>query len=300
MGSSHHQDESWMDEEFSNLAQKIEEMGKELDHLKDHYKVEDRFNEIIKECADTKNMVDKNGFGNKDEKSDRSGYGENGFLEKKDILVKSSGGPFSSEENSMASQGTSLFDTDSNSSFSITNGTPNGIENKKVRLVLKLKRISRKYFLVDKLPIKDTNLKKLFLNYEAERYCFQVYVNDLPKVYRCKVCPKIYNKITSLVFHKRTHSKLPEGYNAGDFARRFSNHAAPIEPYIPAAHNKLTENLVPHPKDYPGYINIAAGLPYLKTASTITFKDDTFFVGELIGEGGFAKVRGALTSLNQY
>jgi len=294
MGSSHHQDESWMDEEFSNLAQKIEEMGKELDHLKDHYKVEDRFNEIIKECADTKNMVDKNGFGNKDEKSDRSGYGENGFLEKKDILVKSSGGPFSSEENSMASQGTSLFDTDSNSSFSITNGTPNGIENKKVRLVLKLKRISRKYFLVDKLPIKDTNLKKLFLNYEAERYCFQVYVNDLPKVYRCKVCPKIYNKITSLVFHKRTHSKLPEGYNAGDFARRFSNHAAPIEPYIPAAHNKLTENLVPHPKDYPGYINIAAGLPYLKTASTITFKDDTFFVGELIGEGGFAKVYGAI------
>ena len=84
------------------------------------------------------------------------------------------------------------------------------------------------------------------------------------------------------------------GYNVGDFARRFSNHAAPVEPYIPAAHNKLTENLQPHPTLYPGYVNLNTPLPVLKPGLSVTWHDDTFHVGDLIGEGGFAKVYGGV------
>jgi len=137
----------------------------------------------------------------------------------------------------------------------------------------------------------------LYLDYEQDRYFFIHYVNDLPKTYQCKQCPKIFNKITSLQWHKRTHTKLPQGYNIGDFARRFSNHAAPVEPYIPAAHNKLTENLRPHPTQYPGYVDLrAAGvsLPSLRAGTSVSWAGDSFSVGEMIGEGGFARVFGAV------
>lgn len=295
MGSSHLQEDSWMDEEFSKLATKIEEMGKEMENLKDHYGVEDRFNEVIKECADTKGLVERNGFGNKNKSDQNELESKNGFSKQSDglndinteqnILEKGLNGNFNPNE---------VFESDSDNSLNITNEAPDGNAVRKERLVLKLKRLSRKYFMVDKLPIKDKNIQKQFVNYEAERYAFQVYVDDLPKVYRCKLCPKIYHKITSLVFHKRTHTKLPPGYNAGDFARRFSNHAAPIEPYMPAIHNKLTEYLVPHPRDYPGYLTLEKSLPVLRTGSTVIFNGDTFFVGDFIGEGGFAKVYGAI------
>jgi len=284
MGSSHRQDDSWMDEEFSKLAQKIEEMGKELDNLKDHYGVEDRFNEVIKECVETKGLVELNGFGNKKD-SEKQNDDHNGLTTNNDVTDKGSNGHFNPHE---------VFESDSDNSLNITNEAPNGNQLRKERLVLKLKRLSRKYFMVDKLPIKDKDVKKKFIDYEADRYYFQMYRDDLPKVYRCKQCPKIYNKIQSLVFHKRTHTKLPPGYNAGDFARRFSNHAAPIEPYMPAAHNKLTENLNPHPRDYPGFLTLEKSLPTLRTGSTVVFKGDSFFVGDFIGEGGFAKVYGAI------
>jgi len=289
MGSSHRQDESWMDEEFSKLAHKIEEMGKELDHLKDHYGVEDRFNDVIKACAETKGLVEMNGFGN-----------QNGV--KKDLMkakdnfnqqINGQNGVTKDCSNSLFNP-QEVFQSDSDSSLNISTDPVNGNQIQKQRLVLKLKRLSRKYFMVDKLPIKDKELKKRFIDYETDRYYFQLYTDDLPKIYRCKQCPKIYNKIASLQFHKRTHSKLPPGYNAGDFAKRFSTHAAPIEPYMPAAHNKLTENLVPHPRDYPGYVVLEKSLPTLRTGSTVTFHGDTFFVGDFIGEGGFAKVYGAI------
>ena len=285
MGSSHRQDDSWMDEEFSKLAHKIEEMGKELDHLKDHYGVEDRFNDVIKACAETKGLVEMNGFGN------QNGVKKD-FMKPKDDLnqqINGQNGVKKDCSNSLFNP-QEVFQSDSDNSLNISSEPVNGNQIQKQRLVLKLKRLSRRYFMVDKLPIKDKELKKRFIDYETDRYYFQLYTDDLPKIYRCKQCPKIYNKIASLQFHKRTHSKLPPGYNAGDFAKRFSTHAAPIEPYMPAAHNKLTENLVPHPHQYPGYVVLQKSLPTLRTGSTVTFHGDTFFVGDFIGEGGFAKV----------
>ena len=87
------------------------------------------------------------------------------------------------------------------------------------------------------------------------------------------------------------------GYNVGDFARRFSNHAAPVEPYIPAAHNTWTESLRPHPTQYPGYVDLSAArvsLPSLRPGTSVSWAGDSFSVGEMIGEGGFARVFGAV------
>ena len=67
-----------------------------------------------------------------------------------------------------------------------------------------------------------------------------------------------------------------------------------MEPYIPAVHNKLTENLQPHPTLYPGYVNLNRPLPLLKPGFSFTWQEDTFHVGDLIGEGGFAKVYGGV------
>ena len=67
-----------------------------------------------------------------------------------------------------------------------------------------------------------------------------------------------------------------------------------MEPYIPAVHNKLTENLQPHPTLYPGYIKLHTSLPLLKPGLSLTWHEDTFHVGDLIGEGGFAKVYGGV------
>ena len=67
-----------------------------------------------------------------------------------------------------------------------------------------------------------------------------------------------------------------------------------MEPYIPAVHNKLTENLQPHPTLYPGYVNLNAPLPVLRPGLSFTWHEDTFHVGDLIGEGGFAKVYGGV------
>ena len=67
-----------------------------------------------------------------------------------------------------------------------------------------------------------------------------------------------------------------------------------MEPYIPAVHNKMTENLQPHPTQYPGYVSLNRPLPLLKPGVAVSLHQDTFHVGEMIGEGGFAKVYGGI------
>jgi len=291
---THLQEEPWIGGDFLNLDRKLEGLSNEQDSRDE-------------EPPNKKMKLDI-------EFSDRN---KNLFPNKNEILSKSSAGPYQWDENSSSSIDNLMFDSDSNScsnliqkaeSKLIGKSDSNSLENTdskligktnsnikevgKERLVLKLKKITEGYFMVDRIQSKDPDLK--FFNYESERYSFQVYVDDLPKTYKCKLCDKVFHKIASLTFHKRTHSKLPQGYNVGDFAKRFSNHAGPIEPYMPAAHNELIAKLVPHPTDYPGYFNIPSILPHLKMGSTTTFQEDTFFVGDMIGEGGFAKVYGAI------
>ena len=216
MGSSHCQDDqdpSWFDSKFSDLSGQIDSMARELKRLAELYDIKDW------EEAAKRRKTDINGFNSLSKlKSDTINVTSSRIVPDRNILNESSASLCNSEENSnMSFVGnfpSALFDGDSNSSFNLNDSFIdkfNTKEAKKQRLVIKLKRITKKYFIVNKLPIRDHKLKKLYLDYEYDRYYFQVYVNDLPKTYQCKQCPKLFNKILSLQFHKRTHTKMPPG-----------------------------------------------------------------------------------------
>ena len=225
MGSSHCQDEqdpSWFDSKFTKLAGDIDTMGKELERLASMYDIQD-WGEAVKKMKNGLNGIHSRPAaavclnGTSTPKKPTSIRNVPDF--NNSILNDSSSSLLNSEENSNMSFcgnfASTLFDGDSNCSFNLNDSLIDKLNNKdaakKQRLIIRLKKITKKYFMVGKLPIKDYKMKKQFLDYEADRYFFQVYVNDLPKTYQCKQCPKIFNKITSLQFHKRTHTKMPQG-----------------------------------------------------------------------------------------
>ena len=150
--------------------------------------------------------------------------------------------------------------------------------------------------MVDEIPIpEDSNLK--YFNYKSLRYSFPTSFaatprkNNNPKVVRCKTCRKVFSKMSSLKLHRKTHAAFAPGpYTPKDFAKRFSKESVSREPYRPAAHLKLLENVEPHPHTYPGYSISPGTLPFIKPGSSLVLNDDTFTVGDMIGEGGFAKV----------
>ena len=226
MGSSHYQDDqhpSWFNEEFSRLAGQIENMGREMEKMKHLYNIKD-WNSVRESPKSSAQDLDKiDSFSAREEIVNRKNKRLKLSEDVPDYVLNESSSTslLNSEDNSnMSFSGstfpTGMFDGDSNCSFNLNDSfiaKMNNKEMKRQRLVLKLKRITKKYFMVNKLIVRDHKLKKLYLDYEQDRYFFQVYVNDLPKTYPCKQCPKIFNKITSLQFHKRVHAKLPPGDN---------------------------------------------------------------------------------------
>ena len=234
MGSSHYQDEqqpSWFNIEFSRLASQIENMGREIEKMKQLYQITDwqtaraRSHSPVKDLDKTDSVSHSEDTGNRTKRIKLSEDVPDFVLNESSTSLL-----MNSEENSnmsfVGSFPTGMFDGDSNCSFNLNDSfiaKMNKKEMKRQRLVLKLKRITKKYFVVNKLIIKDYKMKKLYLDYEQDRYFFQVYVNDLPKTYPCKQCPKIFNKITSLQFHKRVHTKLPPGEFFTEEQRRETN-----------------------------------------------------------------------------
>ena len=165
-------------------------------------------------------------------------------------------------------------------------------EVRKERLVIKFRRISEKYYMVD-----DMETPGNYFNYKSIRYSFPTVFNvtprknNNPKVVRCKTCRKVFSRMATLKVHRRTHAAFTPGpYTPKDFAKRFSTGTVSREPYRPAAHLKLLEAVTPHPKEYPGYSSSPGPLPYIKPGSNLHLMDDSFRVGDMIGEGGFAKV----------
>lgn len=231
MGSPHgledgqdDQDPSWFDSKFSALASQIDSVGRELELMRELYNIQDwgLVNPSSAKRIRLENGVPERMFGSlgpmKSDSSKMITSTPSRKVPDISVLNESSASLYNSEENSnMSFVGnipSSLFDGDSNCSFNLNDSfidRMNNKEAKRQRLVIKLKRITKKYFIVNKLPIKDNKMKKLYLDYEQDRYFFIHYVNDLPKTYQCKQCPKIFNKITSLQWHKRTHTKLPQG-----------------------------------------------------------------------------------------
>ena len=224
MGSSHYQDEqypSWFNKELSRLAGQIENMGREIEKMKQLYRIKEWKSVTSHSHSPGKDLEEVNSIPPSEESGNRNKKIKLSEDVPEYVLNESSSTSLLNfEDNSnmsfVGSFPTGMFDGDSNCSFNLNDSFIAKMNNKEIkrqRLVLKLKKITKKYFMVNKLIIKDHKMKKFYLDYEQDRYFFQVYVNDLPKTYPCKQqgCLKVFNKITSLQFHKRVHTKLPPG-----------------------------------------------------------------------------------------
>jgi len=225
----------------------------------------------------------------------------------------SSSDPFQWEEDSTGSRDSSLFqnsvDESSNSqdqsrSLYTTPQTSPGGNARKERLIIKFRRISEKYYMVE-----ETNDSSC-LNYKSIRHKFEEYdlsdlfdtpkKNNNPKVHRCKTCRKVFSKASSLTTHRKTHTGVvgfdrsrSKGFTALDFAKRFSDAKVSFDPNLitPSQYEEILSKVNPHPTQYPGYFYISDhGMPYIKPGSKLVIADETFQVSEVIGEGGFARV----------
>jgi len=233
------------------------------------------------------------------------------FVRKNDILSKSSD-PYQWEDDSSNSQDGSvtqaLMDDSSNSlnpsHFTSSEPSPqNG--TRKERLVIKFKRISQKYYIVEETQ--DSS----YLNYSSIRTRFDAYdlpndfqtptptKNNNPKVHRCKTCRKVFNKISTLQTHRKTHTTIgfdksrSRGFSAADFAKRFSSDKLVKDPNLlmPSEYEQILSKVDPHPSSYPGYVNLRdRHMPYVKPGMNFTVGTDVFQVTDFVGEGGFAKV----------
>lgn len=183
-----------------------------------------------------------------------------------------------------------------------SNSQDSNFDIRKERLVIKFRRISGKYYMVEDIPLPSDSPYKYF-NYKSIRYsfptCFEystpIKKNNNPKINRCRICRKIFSKTSTLKTHRKTHAAFTPGpYTPKDFAKRFSTVSVSREPYKPAAHLKLLENVDPHPTKYEGYMESEGTLPYIKPGAELEMHNDTFTVGDMIGEGGFAKVFSAV------
>ena len=215
--------------------------------------------------------------------------------------------PFDWEDDSRDSASvlqTSLDDRD-DSSNSVMAGSPMPRE----RLVLKLRRIHDRYYMVEDAG--DTS----FLNYSHIRTKFEEY--EIPswslpssvsskssstpgKVHRCKTCRKVFNKPAALAAHRKTHTAgfdtSRRGFSAADFARRFSSSGSGVsrgDPNClkPSEYEEILSRVSPHPRTYPGYHDLTSHpLPHIVPEDDLSLGEDTFSVQEFVGEGGFARV----------
>jgi len=232
------------------------------------------------------------------------------FDTKSEMMSKSSD-PYQWEDDSNNSQDSSVLQTSMDESSNSLNPSHfNSSEplqfngTKKERLVIKFRRISQKYYMVEETH--DSS----YLNYSSIRTRFDEYElpnnfqktpnkNTNPKVHRCKTCRKVFNKISSLQTHRKTHTTAgfdksrSRGFSAADFAKRFSNDKISKDPNLlkPSEYEVILSKVDPHPSTYPGYVDLTNGhMPYIKPGQNFTVGDEVFQVGDFVGEGGFAKV----------
>ena len=198
---------------------------------------------------------------------------------------------------------TSLDDRDdSSNSVQVGDQSPG---RSRERLVLKLKRITDRYYVVehcgDSSYLNYSYLRTKFEEYEMPTLTLPVSVsgrNSPAKVHRCKTCRKVFNKVSALAAHRKTHTAgfdtSRRGFNASDFARRFSDFGSSKgDPNTlkPSEYEALLTKISPHPSTYPGYVDMKAfPLPHIVPDNKLVIGDDVFSVTGFVGEGGFARV----------
>ena len=201
---------------------------------------------------------------------------------------------------------TSLDDRDdSSNSVQVGEQSP-GRARERERLVLKLKRITDRYYMVehcgDSSYLNYSYLRTKFEEYEIPTLSLPVSVsgrNSPAKVHRCKTCRKVFNKVSALAAHRKTHTagfdtSRRGGFNVSDFARRFSDFGSSKgDPNTlkPSEYEALLTKISPHPSTYPGYVDMKAfPLPHIVPDNKLVIGDDVFSVTGFVGEGGFARV----------
>jgi len=197
---------------------------------------------------------------------------------------------------SQADQNGSLFNSPEQSP-ALTGSS--GGQTGKERLIIKFRRISQRYYMVEETH--DSSC----LNYGLIRTQFEDYGVPPemlpPKVHRCKTCRKVFDKVSNLRAHSKTHpgghkgfdKSQNRGFTAADFAKRFSTDKMAKDPtlILPSEYAEILSKCSPHPREYSGYVNLMdLPMPYLKAGQKLTAGDDEFQVHEVIGEGGFARV----------
>jgi len=259
-------DTNWMDGEISLTEKNSDQEGKKFDSKNENF---DAKTEMLSKSSDPYQWEDD------------SSNSQDSVLQ-------------TSMDESSNSLNPSHFNSPDPSSF---NGT------KKERLVIKFRRISQKYYVVEETH--DSS----YLNYSSIRTRFDEYdlpnnflktptKNNNPKVHRCKTCRKVFNKISSLQTHRKTHTagfdkSRSRGFSAADFAKRFSNDKISKDPNLlkPSEYEAILSKVNPPPSSYPGYVDITGThMPYIKPGQNLTIGDEVFQVNDFVGEGGFAKV----------
>ena len=86
-------------------------------------------------------------------------------------------------------------------------------------------------------------------------------------------------------------SKSFKKYSCEDCSERFDVHQDFRKPFSMKLQKKLLNQMPFHFSQYPGFVRIHSNFPGIRPRSVARLGNDEFIVGELKGEGGFAKVQ---------
>ena len=83
-------------------------------------------------------------------------------------------------------------------------------------------------------------------------------------------------------------------YSCEDCSERFDVHSDFRKPFCMKLQKKLLNQMPTHFSKYPGFVRIHSSFPCIRPRSVVRLGEDEFILGELKGEGGFAKVCGCI------
>jgi len=112
-------------------------------------------------------------------------------------------------------------------------------------------------------------------------------------IHSCDMCPREFAKANQLKMHLKTHTGAIKPYKCEDCCRTFKVNLGLTEPFSPLFQKEMLCKASPGPASYPGFHDISGPMPRILPSSSVKLAKDFFCVGNLLGEGGFAKVYSA-------
>jgi len=119
-------------------------------------------------------------------------------------------------------------------------------------------------------------------------------VRELVKTYNESTSKSVSEPLKRLIKNKKLakEGKSLTSYSCQDCSERFSVHSEFRKPFSMQLQKKLLEAMPTHFSQYPGFVRIHSSFPgrLIFPRSLVRLGQDEFLVGDLKGEGGFAKV----------